>query len=271
MLHEVIYPREVCPFLPPCETEVTLTSYARPRSAAPSDTGDRWAILLLPGGAYFVHGDKEGEASALSFLADGFQAFVLNYPINPDHHPLPLLYTAWAVSWLRDNKEKYGIDRVAVCGFSAGGHLAGSMANLWHLPLLSETMGKPAEAFRPDAAILSYPVINYSPDNASFRFLLGRDATEEEAALLSLEKSVTKGNPPTFLWATVTDDRVPVSNSMSYAQALLEAGVSLEFHLYPKGPHAMACATKETAYYPESIDDHVATWTKLCAQWLNTL
>jgi acetyl esterase/lipase len=126
--------------------------------------------------------------------------------------------------------------------------------------------------FRPDAAILSYPVITYTPGNMSFDNLLGHPATDEEISLLSLEKSVSDQNPPTFLWATVTDEMVPVQNTLCYANALLEQGVSLELHLFPKGPHAMSTATRESAYARRRYDDpHVAMWTELCAQWLTGL
>jgi acetyl esterase/lipase len=271
MIYRVIPGAEFCADLPPSETQVTLTVYARARLGFPADDGHRWGLLILPGGGYQVHSLPEAEPVALTFLQAGVQCFVLNYSLVPDRYPQQLLEAGAAVRYLRAHGAEYGIDRVAVCGFSAGGHLAGLLANLWHLPLLSETLGVPAEVLRPDGAILSYPVVTYSPENQSFSNLLGRKATEEEISLLSLERSVTAQNPPTFLWATVTDEMVPVQNAMNYAQALLHAGVSLEFHLFPKGPHVTSVGTAESAYRKGCINPHAAHWTELCAEWLKSL
>ena len=271
MFHMIIPGRALSDRLPDAETDTTLTVYARGRLGVPADDGARWAMLILPGGGYQVHSVPEAEPVALTFLNAGIQCFVLNYSLVPDRYPQQLLEAAAAAAWIRAHKEEYGVDRVAVCGFSAGGHLAGCLTNLWAQPFLSETLGVPSEQFRPDAAILGYPVITWNPDNQSFRNLLGRPLTADEIRLLSLERSVTAQNPPTFLWATVTDEMVPVQNSMDYAQALLNAGVSLEFHLFPKGPHVTSVGTTESAYRRGCINPHAAHWTELCAEWLDGL
>ena len=163
--------------------------------------------------------------------------------------------------------------RVAVCGFSAGGHLAGCLANLWGSPVLEERLGlRPAEA-RPDAVILGYPVVTAGAFGAAdcFRTLTGADDMAEIPPELSLENSVTVGNPPAFLWCTGTDDRVPAENTLLYVAALRRAGVPFELHLYPDGPHAMALADRRTQGRPEQQDPHVATWFPLCLEWLKGL
>ncbi len=271
MFHQIIPAGRLNDRLPASLTETTLNVYARDRLGTPADNGERWAMLILPGGGYRVHSVPEAEPVALTFLQAGIQCFVLNYALAPDTYPQQLLEAAAAVAWIREHQQEYGVSRVAVCGFSAGGHLAGCLANLWRLPLLSETLGRPSECFRPDAAILSYPVITWSQENESFQNLLGHPLTEEEQQLLSLERSVTPENPPTFLWATVTDEMVPVQNSMNYAQALLNAGVSLEFHLFHRGPHVTSVGTPESAYRRGCVNPHAAHWTELCAEWLKEL
>jgi acetyl esterase/lipase len=268
MIYRVIPGRELNRWLPASETDTTLTVYARERLGFPADDGHRWGLLILPGGGYQVHSVPEAEPVALSFLNLGVQCFVLNYSLAPDRYPQQLLEAAAAVAYLRAHKEEYGIDRIAVCGFSAGGHLAGCLGNLWNLPRLSETLSLPPERLRPDAVILGYPVICYTEGNMSFQNLLGGEATEKEISLLSLEQSVTAENPPTFLWATVTDEMVPVGNSMAYAQALLNAGVPLEFHLFPSGPHVTSVGTEESAYRKGCINPHAAHWVELCGEWL---
>ncbi len=271
MFYQTIPGSRLHPMLPPSRTNTTLTIYARARLGTPADDGHRWAMLILPGGGYQMHSVPEAEPVALTFLQAGVQCFVLNYSLVPDAYPQQLLEAAAAVAWIRANSALYGIDRVAVCGFSAGGHLTGCLANLWKQPVIQDRLGLSPQEVRPDAAILSYPVITYRPDNQSFSNLLGRPLTEEEQALLSLERSVTAENPPTFLWATVTDEMVPVQNSMHYAQALLNAGVSVEFHLFHRGPHVTSVGTEESAYRRGCINPHAAHWTELCAEWLKEL
>jgi acetyl esterase/lipase len=168
-----------------------------------------------------------------------------------------------------ENLRAEGCRRVAVCGFSAGGHLAGCLANLWGHPVLEEN-GLESARVRPDAAILAYPVISSGPfgHRTSFRNLLGGAVIPPE---LSLERSVTPENPPTFLWATLTDGTVPAENTLLYAQALRRAGIPFELHLYPHGPHAMALADGQTLGRPDQQDPHVAGWFAQCLEWLRAL
>ena len=84
---------------------------------------------------------------------------------------------------------------------------------------------------------------------------------------LSLESAVTGDTPPTFLWATVGDNTVPVENTMLYATALRRAGVPFELHLYGDGPHAMGLATAESVWRPDYVNPHAATWHGLCVEW----
>ena len=103
---------------------------------------------------------------------------------------------------------------------------AGCLANLWGDPIIGERLGLTPEEVRPDAAILSYPVISAGEwaHRDSFFHLTGREALPPELEKLSLEKSVTAGNPPTFLWSTVTDGTVPVEHTLRYADALRSHG-----------------------------------------------
>lgn len=267
MLHEIFPLRAICPRLPPGATEATLTTYARPRSEMCSDTG-RWAALILPGGGYRLTAYGEGEPVALRLLAEGVQAFVLNYSVAPDRWPQAFLETAAAIAWIRSHGARYGVppDQIALCGFSAGGHLAGCLANLWADPLIEDTLGLGPQAVRPDRAILCYPVISAAHDTKSgtLRTLAGEEIPEK----LSLERSVTAGNPPTFLWSTWADGTAPVRNTLLYASALLDAGVPCEAHIYEKGPHAMGTATGESVWTEDHIDAHAATWLPLCLAWL---
>ena len=252
---------------------VRLRAYLRPGKGFVADDGARWAVIICPGGGYGLVAPGEGEPVALAFLAAGMQAFVLDYSVAPARYPAALMELAASVAWVRDHAGEYGIapDRVAVCGFSAGGHLAGCGANLWGHPVLAP-LGLAPGHMRPDACVLCYPVITARPpygSTVSFANLLGEGA--EAPPELSLEDMVTGDTPPTFLWATVTDNTVLVENTMMYAAALRRAGGPFELHLYGDGPHAMGLATAESAWKPEYVDPHAATWHALCVEWLKGL
>lgn len=274
MIYRSIPLKELNPALDGAAENARLRVYARPGRGLLAADGKRWAVILCPGGGYGTVAPAEGEPVALAYLAAGVQAFVLDYSVAPVRWPQAFLELAATVAWVREHAEEYGVDphRIAVCGFSAGGHLAGCMANLWGHPLLAQRLGlTPAQA-RPDAAILSYPVITAQgpfASKVSFDNLLGEG--EDRPAELSLEESITTGNPPTFLWATVTDSTVPVENTIAYAATLRAAGVPFELHLFSDGPHAMGLATAESAWRPEQVNPHAAHWHELSVEWLGRL
>ena len=266
---------DFCPKLPKTESDVMLTAYARPATHAKADNGQRWAVLVLPGGGYQMLAPSEGEPVALAFLAQGMQAFVLKYSISPAHWPQQLLEAAAAVDFIRRNADKYGVapNRIAVCGFSAGGHLAACLSTLYHLPVIGETLGVTPEQARPDAAILSYPVTmpgGFGGD-LTYQALLGEDWKDTMPPELVLPQSVTSQNPPTFLWTTADDEAVPPENTLDFASALLKAGVLFEAHVFSQGPHAMGLGTAECAYDDAHIQPRAAQWHKLCVSWLNSL
>ncbi len=273
MIARSITREELSPNLPVGGERVRLRAYLRPNRGLLADDGQRWAVIVCPGGGYWQLAPGEGEPVALAFLAAGVQAFVLDYSVEPVRYPVALMELAASVAWVRRHAQEYGVSphRIALCGFSAGGHLAGCASNLWDSPVL-EPLGLTPDEMRPDASILCYPVITAEAREGhllSFSRLLGPD--REIPPELFLERSVTERTPPTFLWATVTDDTVPVENSMLYAAALRKAGVPFELHLYGDGPHAMGLATAESAWATEYENPHAASWHGLCVEWLRRL
>ena len=99
---------------------------------------------------------------ALAFLAAGVQAFVLSYSLLPQGWPQQFLEGAAALAWLRAHAGELGIrpDRVAVCGFSAGGHLAAACPACGTTPCWGSGWAWTPEQARPNASILGYPVVN---------------------------------------------------------------------------------------------------------------
>ena len=164
---------------------------------------------------------------------------------------------ARAIRLVRKNADEYKIDKnkLYICGFSAAGHICGCICNYWEEIEDSNPDYKDISC-RPDAAILSYPVITsgeYAHQD-SFRFLLGGDIydrTDDEAKALlnkySLEKNVKENNPPCFIWQTETDNLVPVQNSYLYAEALKEKGVKYEHKTFPRGFHGLSVPNDDWA------------------------
>ena len=211
-------------------------------------------MLILPGGGYAVVVPPEGELVAKRFNELGYNCFVMTYTTNQlCREPVmdqAMRDLARAVRFVRKNAAEYRIDlnKLYVCGFSAAGHVCASLCDYWDEIEDNNPEYKDISC-RPDAAILSYPVITsgeYAHQD-SFRFLLGKDIYDREddeaKALLdrySLEKHVKSTNPPCFIWQTETDDLVPVQNSYLYADACKKAGVKYEHITFPEGPHGLS-------------------------------
>lgn len=210
------------------------------------------AMLIVPGGAYRGVSPSEAHLVAMEFYHADYNVFVLEYTVNPlDEAPLklqPLQDISRAMRIIRSRAGELHIlsDRVAVCGFSAGGHLCASLCV--HGAEIEDTEEKYQKlSNRPDAAVLSYPVITSGKyaHKDSFVALLGKKATKKELEYMSLENYVTKETSPCFLWQTVTDGAVPVQNSYLFAQACLEAGVPFAHHVFSEGVHGMSVATED--------------------------
>ncbi|MBT9776437.1 prolyl oligopeptidase family serine peptidase [Clostridium sp. MCC353] len=236
----------------------------------PVDNG-AGAVVVCPGGGYHFVSPREAAPVAEAWNRAGFCAFVLTY--SCEGAPLkerPLYQLSWAVSTVKGLAGQYGFspDRVITCGFSAGGHLAGTLGVTWNRPEWYPK-GTDLELHRPAAQVLCYPVITAGEyaHRGSFVNLAGTDRADQER--YSLENLVTEQTPPTFLWHTMTDEAVPVQNTLLFSQKLLENHVPQEVHLFPFGVHGLSLATEEVTQteknrYPDS---HIARWFSLAAEW----
>lgn len=264
-------------------TPATMDAFLLDKEDAPETSEARPALIICPGGAYAYTSEREGKPIAKKFNSLGFQTFVLNYHTAPFEFPTALCELAVAVRTVRENAEEWGLDpeRIAIAGFSAGGHLAASLCvNYKKDWLLSYLSNAAPEEIMPNACVLSYPVITSGEfgHQGSFENLLGMHTDEDKAKkykqdlveLVTLDRHVTEDVPPTFLWHTYEDASVPVENSLLYLAALCNAGVLAEFHMFPFGSHGLSLATEETANGEEkNIQEECAIWPELAARFLN--
>ena len=249
------------------QTGVELVTYLTDNASVEAERR-RPLVLIFPGGGYHFLSPREAEPVALRLLSLGVNAVVVNYSVAPARYPTALQEAAEAVAYAHAHAEEWLCDahKVAVMGFSAGGHAACHIGVRWQEMLQGR-------ACRPDAMILCYPVITAGEfaHRGSFVNLLG-EAHDALCDSVSLEKRVSEDTPPTFLWHTWEDEAVPVENSLLFAAALRRHGVPCEMHIYQRGHHGLALCNGETcAADGARRQDECSNWIDMAARWLKEL
>jgi acetyl esterase/lipase len=224
------------------------------------------SIVVCPGGGYGMRADHEGPAVGKWLAKNGVTAFVLRYRLGSKgyHHPVEMTDASRAVRFVRHHAKDWKLDpqRIGILGFSAGGHLASTVATHWDQGDKSAQDPIDHEPSRPDLQILVYPVITMAPNkktsgghDGSRKNLFGPEKADdpELIELLSNEKHVNAKTPPAFLVHTLEDTGVPITNSDDYAAALKKAGVEVQYVRTEKGKHGFG------------LQDF---WTKPCIEWL---
>jgi len=221
-------------------------------------------VVVLPGGGYQALADHEADPIALWLNTLGIASVVARYRRAPHKHPTPFDDGCRAIRTVRARASEWNIDpgHVGVLGFSAGGHLAATVATQGEAPHPKPTDAIDTHSARPDVAVLAYPVITLQSPFAhvgSRINLLGEGATPADIAHHSVHTRVTPRTCPTFLFHTVDDEAVPVENSLLFADALRRNNVAFEMHLYEHGYHGVGLATG---------DPILKSWPERCADWL---
>lgn len=227
---------------------VTLTCYIQDVSDEMPHRKKMPAMLVLPGGAYHFCSDREAEPIALYFVSKGYNAFVLRYSIGPGKavFPKPLNDAEEAMRIIKDNSEDWHTDpeRIAAVGFSAGGHLCAMLS----------VMG----SVKPAASILCYPCVTERINE-----VLEQDMPD-------IIGKIDSSTPPSFIVASRDDTMVPVSESLTYADALEKNGVPFEMHIYSNGYHGFSLANSLVYSDRNDLEKnyHMSGWTELCSAWL---
>ena len=256
--------------------DAALTVYAPDNTPEIDPNRLRRAVVMCPGGGYSFTSDREAEPVALQLLAADLCVFVLRYAVAPVRYPVALTQLAAAVRYVRENAARYHVqaDKVAVMGYSAGGHLAASLGVRWNEPWLGELLQADPRTLRPDGMVLCYPVISAGAvrHSGSFANLTGSDDPAVWQAH-SLENLVSERTPRAFLWHTFEDQTVPVENSLLFFSALRRCGVPSELHIYPQGVHGLSLATELTAVpgRPDLLRSDAANWLEMAVRWLKQL
>lgn len=233
-----------------------------PKEIKPNQT----AIIIFPGGGYsHLSMDKEGTKVANWLNSLGITAFVLKYRLPNDlimknKNIGPLQDAQEAMRYVRANASKWNIDinKIGTIGFSAGGHLASTLATHYEDKTYQSASNTSA---RPDFSLLIYPVIsmeNNITHKGSQTNLLGNNPSKDLIDSFSNDKKVTSQTPPTFLIHATDDTAVLPENSINYYLALKKNGVTCELHLYENGGHGFGLGVKDTS----------KNWTKDCEEWL---
>ncbi|MGJ3242646.1 MAG: alpha/beta hydrolase [Opitutales bacterium] len=240
-----------------------LVPYPAPADQAGSAPG----VIICPGGGYSKQADHEGAPFARLFNDSGLAAFILNYRTLPERHTDPYADACRAVRWVRQHAEDYGVDsrRVALMGFSAGGHLVTTVATRGGR-LYQDPRDDLADLeARPDRLIACYPVVSFLEygHGGSRQNLLADEADDPELRrLYSNHLHVSRDTPETFLFHTGEDEPVPMQNSLLFAKACADAGVRCEVHIYRDGPHGVGmskpCPAQKT--WPGLLVDWLQAW-----------
>ena len=237
----------------------------------------RPAVIICPGGGYEFLSQREADPVAAAFLAHGFHAFVLHYSIGPNATgPNPAIDAARAVRWVRLHSPELGVDprRIAMVGFSAGGHVAAMLATHWNSPELiaaeraeytqqaSGAISAPSllsQSSRPDALVAAYAVFNLD--------WVRDKELPQDLTFADTISAVSVDTPPSFVWTTNEDQTVPPTQSLRFAAALSDAGVECEYHQFGHGPHGLSTANS-VSNADRAVPENAHAWLGLCVAWL---
>ncbi|GKS11710.1 esterase [Paenibacillus chitinolyticus] len=209
------------------------------------------AMLWIHGGGYVMgHPDMDDALCERFVQAAECVVVSVDYRLAPEHpYPAAIDDCYTALTWMTDEAELLGIDlgRVAIAGASGGGGLTAALA------LMARDKGGPSLIFQ----MPLYPMIDdrnitassheITADNATWNrannlaawnMYLGNRTENSEVspyAVPSRAESLA-GLPPTYTCISQLD--LFRDETIEYVTRLAQAGVDVEFHLYPGTFHS---------------------------------
>ena len=239
MVHEIIYLNR--------ERNVYMERFQLSNAEELSNIQRRPTVVVLPGGGYMFHSERESEPVALAYMAQGYNAFILHYSVA-DHAVWPnqLNDVEQALKMIRDNADAWQVDSNKICtiGFSAGGHLSVAVSS----------MGTE----RPNAQIVGYPAV--------IAETVSHMPTPKVPDLIGC---IDKNTAPTFIFSTMEDELVSIDNSIRLIDALNKAGVPSEIHIFKRGCHGMSLATPHISNgLKQFIHPEIALWFEMSMNFL---
>ena len=271
MKHELIHLKQHFPILGSNGADPTLEIYLPYNMSEMGwEHKKRPCMVICPGGGYGFCSQRESEVIALHFLPEGYNVFVLTYSVAPHRYPTQVREVAAVMELIHQHAEEWNCDtsKIALMGFSAGGHLTASYATKFDTPEVREVFpeSKPVHA-----TVLSYPVITADMSfthQGSILNLLGHEPSAEEVLYHSCEQNVSAATPPAFIWHTASDASVPVANSLVYASALTKHQIPVELHIYPFGRHGLSTADEQTCDDINNDMIYDQMWMNQLKRWL---
>lgn len=248
---------EIKKFQPLPETEAVVTGYLHDRITEMVTHRKYYpAVVVCPGGGYEMVSMREADPVAQRYFAAGYQVFTLRYSVgDAAKNFTPLRELAETVANIRDNAEQYRVDAayIAVCGFSAGGHLAASLGTLWNHEAFLKWYDRGDEKHRPNALVLCYPVI--LAGDKEHEGSIDRVSVIEEGDLprqfFSLDRQVSKDTPSSFLWTTAENDSYLQKTALPFFQRCREKKFLMKrisFHLA-----VTACLSVQKRWAPTTL------------------
>ena len=228
-----------------------------------------YTVIFFPGSGYFHMNSYalEGTDIAKKMNERGISCFVCGYRVSPNDYRGILADGQRAVRWVRYHADEYGVDpeKIAVFGFSAGGHMALMTCEYPEYAVEDPNYVKDVideMSAMPNACLLGYPVVTME-EGVTFepgaQVFFNGEATKQARAKYSAEDHVPENMPPVFMWLCADDNLVPNANSLRLAAQLDKMNIPYELHVFREGTHGIGLA--------EGLD--CAAWFDLSVSFIN--
>jgi acetyl esterase/lipase len=239
---------------------------------SPAKGKPRGMVIVCAGGAYLVKALYEGKKTFEKIRETGMGVALLDYRLKPYALDVTLSDAQRAIRLVRARATEWNVlpDKIAILGFSAGGHLAGMAATKYDEGDPGSPDPVECVSSRPDAAVQCYGSISVVAFPSKEDRLTDSGTEHKRKIAFSPEKNLREDSPPFFLWQTGQDEIIDPRQMLNMAKELTDRGIPYEMHLFPNGVHGVALADGDN---PHGIpaDTHTARWFELCVEWLEEL